>query len=72
MKTVEIEKMGSSVSGLKLGRNINVIDSNDSPKVADVVAVRALSESLTYSNLELPTGRLLNSISNEKSLVTMV
>ncbi len=72
MKNVEIEKMSSSLSGLNLGRNIDVIETNPSPRVGDVVAVRSLSESLTYSNPELPTGRLLISISNEKSLVTML
>lgn len=58
MRFVEIEKMGSSVSRLGLDRHISVIDSCDTPRVGDVVAVRALSESVTYGNLELPTGRL--------------
>lgn len=58
MKYVEIEKMGSSVSGLKLDRQISVVGSCPSPNVGDVVAVRALSESSTYGNLELPSGRL--------------
>lgn len=58
MKTVEIEKAGSSVSALTLGRHVAVIEKCVSPKVGDVVAVRALSESVTYGNLELPTGRL--------------
>ncbi len=58
MKYVEIEKMGSSVSGLGLGRHVSVIDNCPSPSVGDVVAVRALSESVTYGDLELPSGRL--------------
>lgn len=58
MKTVEIEKAGSSVSTLKLSRHVAVIEECLSPKVGDVVAVRSLSESVTYGNLELPTGRL--------------
>src|SRR5664279_3063836 len=58
MKYVEIEKMGSSVAGLKLPRRINIVDGCSEPKVGDVVAVRALSESVTYGNLELPSGRL--------------
>ena len=58
MKHVEIEKMGSSVSRLMLPRRITVVDSCSFPKVGDVVAVQALSESATYGNLELPTGRL--------------
>ncbi|HRI03111.1 MAG TPA: hypothetical protein PLL77_05170 [Pyrinomonadaceae bacterium] len=58
MKFVEIEKMGSVVSRLTLGRSITVIADKISPGVGDVVAVRALSESVTYGNLELPSGRL--------------
>ncbi len=58
MKYLEIEKMGSSVSGLMLPRRISVTRQCSVPKVGDVVAVRALSESATYGNLELPTGRL--------------
>src|SRR5258707_235604 len=58
MKEVEIEKMGSSVSNLALPRRINIIEQCSDPKVGDIVAVRALSESSTYGNLELPSGRL--------------
>jgi len=58
MKYVEVEKMGSSVSRLALPRRIRVIEECERPTVGDVVAVRALSESTTYGNLELPTGRL--------------
>ena len=58
MKEVEIEKMGSSVSRLQLDRHVSVIEGCPTPKAGDVVAVRALSESVTYGNLELPTGRL--------------
>ena len=58
MKFVEIEKMGSSVSRLTLPRRINIVEQCAAPKVGDVVAVRALSESATYGNLELPSGRL--------------
>ncbi len=58
MKYVEIEKMGSSVSGLDLDRHVSVVASCLTSKVGDVVAVRALSESVTYGNLELPSGRL--------------
>ena len=58
MKEVEIEKMGSSVSRLQLVRHVFVIEGSATPKAGDVVAVRALSESVTYGNLELPTGRL--------------
>ncbi len=58
MESVEIEKIGSSASGLNLPRTINVITDYRSPKVGDVVVARAISESVTYGNLELPTGRM--------------
>lgn len=58
MKYVDIEKMGSVVSNLKLPRRIAIVDGVDSPAVGDVIVVRALSESSTYGNLELPSGRL--------------
>lgn len=58
MKYVEVEKIGSSVSKLNMPRRISVIEASINPKVGDVIAVRALSESATYGNLELPTGRL--------------
>jgi hypothetical protein len=58
MNYIDIEKMGSSVSGLGLGRRLPIITACETPRVGDVVAVRALSESATYGNLELPTGRL--------------
>jgi len=58
MKYVEVEKMGSSVINLSLSRRISVVEELNTTRVGDVVAVRALSESATYGNLELPTGRL--------------
>jgi hypothetical protein len=58
MKYIEIEKMGSSVAKLDLPRRVNVKSGPAKPRVGDVVAVRALSESVTYGNLELPSGRL--------------
>jgi hypothetical protein len=58
MNYVDIEKMGSSVSNLMLTRRIAVVETSDSPRVGDVVVVRALTESSTYGNLELPSGRL--------------
>jgi hypothetical protein len=58
MKYVDIEKMGSVVSRLELGRGVSVVTESVEPKVGDVIVVRALSESLTYGNLELPSGRL--------------
>ncbi|NOT48681.1 MAG: hypothetical protein HOP17_13145 [Acidobacteria bacterium] len=58
MKTIEIDKTGSVTSPLDMPKKVKVIDRHDFPVAGDVVAVRALSESVTYGNLELPTGRL--------------
>lgn len=55
---VEIDKIGSATSPLTLGRKVRVSRSQHEPRVGDVVAVRALTESVTYGNLELPSGRL--------------
>src|SRR3954471_13788263 len=58
MKQIEVDKIGSSTSRLGIERTVNIVDSNHFPKAGDVVVVRALSESVTYGNLELPNGRL--------------
>lgn len=58
MQVLEADKIGSATSPLKLTKTVAVINENDSPKAGDVVVVRALSESVTYGNLELPNGRL--------------
>jgi len=58
MKLVDIDKIGSSTSPLGLGRRVNVLERSTKPALGDVVVVRALTESVTYGNLELPTGRL--------------
>ncbi len=58
MQVLEADKIGSATSPLKLAKTVNVIDENDAPKAGDVVVVKALSESVTYGNLELPNGRL--------------
>lgn len=58
MKYAEIEKMGSAVSNLMLPRRVGVIDGTPNPRVGDVVVVKAMSESATYGNIELPSGRL--------------
>ena len=55
---VEIGKTGSATSPLTLGKRIRVASVNDEPRVGDVVAVKALTESVTYGNLELLSGRL--------------
>jgi len=58
MQVLEADKIGSATSPLKLTKTVAVTSENDSPKAGDVVVVRALSESVTYGNLELPNGRL--------------
>ena len=61
MKVVEIEKMGSVVSRLVLGRAISVTTESIIPKVGDVVAVRALStRELTAANAMRVTMREAN------------
>ena len=58
MQNIEIDKIGSATSHLGLNRQVAIIGENRFPLTGDVVAVRALTESVTYGNLELPTGRL--------------
>lgn len=58
MILIEIDKIGSATSPLNLAKTIAVVAENLNPKAGDVVVVRALSESVTYGNLELPSGRL--------------
>lgn len=58
MMILEADKIGSATSPLKLTKTVAVINENNQPKVGDVVVVRALGESATYGNLELPNGRL--------------
>jgi hypothetical protein len=55
---VEIDKIGSATSPLTLGRRVRINPEQYEPRVGDVVAVTALTESVTYGNLELPSGRL--------------
>lgn len=57
-KIIEADKIGSATSPLNLTKTVAVINENPTPKAGDVVIVRALSESVTYGNLELPNGRL--------------
>ena len=57
-KTIDIDKIGSATSPLKLGKKVKLITAIDEPRTGDVVVVKALTESVTYGNLELPSGRL--------------
>jgi hypothetical protein len=59
MMILEADKIGSATSPLNLTKTIAVIaEQHNAPRAGDVVVVRALSESVTYGNLELPSGRL--------------
>lgn len=58
MQVLEADKIGSATSPLNLTKTVAVISEKNAPKAGDVVVVRALSESVTYGNLELPNGRL--------------
>lgn len=55
---VDVDKIGSATSPLTLGRRVRINQDQYEPRVGDVVAVKALTESVTYGNLELPSGRL--------------
>jgi hypothetical protein len=58
MMILEADKIGSATSPLDLTKTVAVINKNDAPKAGDVIVVKAMSESVTYGNLELPNGRL--------------
>ncbi|MDT5157376.1 MAG: hypothetical protein QOH51_1733 [Acidobacteriota bacterium] len=58
LAVVEVDKIGSVVSGLKLRRTLAVVGERRRARVGDAVVVRALTDSATYNQLELPTGRL--------------
>jgi hypothetical protein len=55
---VEADKIGSVVSGLSLRRQLGVVGERRQARAGDAVVVRALTDSATYNQLELPTGRL--------------
>lgn len=57
-KTIDIDKIGSATSPLQLGKKVRLAPGIDEPRAGDVVVARALTESVTYGNLELPSGRL--------------
>lgn len=58
MKIIEIDKIGSAASPLDPSKSVELLQIRSDPREGDVVVVRALSESVTYGNLELPSGRL--------------
>lgn len=55
---VVAEKIGSVTSRLNLPRTLAVVSSSPAPRAGDVVVVRALTDSATYNQLELGSGRL--------------
>jgi hypothetical protein len=55
---VEADKIGSAASLLNLPRTIAVVGETEHPRAGDIVVVRALTDSATYNQLELPTGRM--------------
>jgi hypothetical protein len=58
VKVVEADKIGSAASLLNLPKTVAVVGSTACPRAGDVVVVRALTDSATYNQLELPTGRM--------------
>ena len=58
LMVVEADKVGSAASLLNLPKTVAVVETTESPRAGDVVVVRALTDSATYNQLELPTGRL--------------
>jgi len=58
LKKVTVGKVGSAASSAKIDGQVYVIEGNSFPVSGDVVVVRALTESQTYGQLELPSGRL--------------
>jgi hypothetical protein len=58
VKVVEADKIGSATSPLDLSKTLAVATARERVRAGDVVVVRALTESATYNQLELVTGRL--------------
>ncbi len=58
ISVVEADKIGSAVSPLGVQKTVAVVGACEAARAGDVVVVRALTDSATYNQLELPTGRL--------------
>ena len=58
VKVVEADKIGSATSPLDLSKTLAVATARERVRAGDVVVVRALTESATYNQLELVSGRL--------------
>jgi hypothetical protein len=58
LTVVEADKIGSATARLELPKTLAVVGASAGPRAGDVVVVRALTDSATYNQLELPSGRL--------------
>jgi hypothetical protein len=58
VKVVEADKIGSATSPLDLSKTLAVVTERVRVRAGDAIVVRAVSESATYNQLELVTGRL--------------
>lgn len=58
INSIEVDKIGSATSPLRLSRSLKIAPANNAPRAGDVVVVRVLTDNATYNMLELPTGRL--------------
>jgi hypothetical protein len=55
---IEVDKIGSATTPLHLSKSVPVAEACAAPRAGDVVVVKALTDSATYGQLELTTGRL--------------
>ncbi|HEV2802284.1 MAG TPA: hypothetical protein VGW12_17560 [Pyrinomonadaceae bacterium] len=58
VKVVEADKIGSATSPLQLAKTLAVVAERKTVRAGDALVVRALTESATYNQLELGSGRL--------------
>ena len=58
VKVVEADKIASATILLNLSKTLAVVGDTAVPRAGDVVVVRALTDSATYNQLELTSGRL--------------
>ncbi|HEX8178683.1 MAG TPA: hypothetical protein VF525_03985 [Pyrinomonadaceae bacterium] len=58
LAVVDVDKIGSATTQLDLPKTLAVVGAATPTRAGDVVVVRALTDSATYNQLELPTGRL--------------
>src|SRR5436189_3809572 len=58
INVIDVDKIGSATSPLQLAKTVALVSASDATKAGDVVVVRALTDSATYNQLELPSGRL--------------